>query len=512
MTKAFAILSVLLISVTAHAQAPVSRSLRAGNLVLDDGSGNQITIQSGGVLGAPITLSLPTATGTLITNTNLDPTYARLDGTNVFTGDISFATGSNRTVSVASPVAGNGNTLTIESASGVGGTGGGVLVAGGFGQGGNFVGGDVTLRGGNGAGTAAGGNVQLSAGNQFVGTGAGGNVRIESGDNTFGGHGGGINLISGSGSGATGVGGNIGLTGGPAVDGVGGSIGLSGGTSTNSTGGNVLIDGGAGTGGTQGGLFLNTSGISTNLVQIGNGFGTFELKTSNLDISTAGAFTGATGFVSSGAVTATVAGSAITGTSTGTAGNNFGVKGELTGTLGAVTTQYGVWGQAASTGANYVNQIALRGQGNGSTIAGFTNPAVNIVHGELTIGRYGLDGALADIMVEDDASDAGATNLTHGPSGVLDVTAVAAPAAGDVSSNTITVNSMYATSTSIIMVTILNAQDGALDSDDEIVSAVVLNRTAGQFQIKVIRSASPGAAAMGSWTPRVGYLIINADK
>lgn len=206
-------------------------------------------------------------------------------------------------------------------------------------------------------------------------------------------------------------------------------------------------------------------------------------------------------------------GGAITGTTTGTAGNDYGVKGVLNGAPGSVVTQYAVWGQTTSAAtANTVNQIGVRAQGNGNSDDALTNVALNVVHGSITVGRQATSAADNTTNIIPVAEDDGSTTSTHGPSGVVDFGAIAAPAANESNTATLQVFNVYANSASIVLCTILNTNDANFDAADESATVTVEGRAAGEFTIRVTRNADASGSGGGNWTPRVGFVIINADK
>jgi hypothetical protein len=114
----------------------------------------------------------------------------------------------------------------------------------------------------------------------------------------------GHNLSVAAGTGAD-NGGDLNLVGGAATTTNGGALTIAGGAGSAGTGGAVSINGGVNTAGTYSPVSINTSGIAGGNISMGNGFGTFALNSSNIDVSTAGAITGATGITSSGNVLST---------------------------------------------------------------------------------------------------------------------------------------------------------------------------------------------------------------
>jgi hypothetical protein len=244
-------------------------------------------------LQAPL-FDTPTATTLNIGTTNA--TGIALNQSTTITGNLSFAVGSNRTISVATQTSSNtaGNNLTVNSAAGngtgAGGTltlqagsggstagaaGGATQLLGGAGSstGSGGAGGAVTITGGTaqGDGTTgrAGGAVTITGGTS-VGTQTGGAVTIQGGAATVGQ--GGTTTVAGGAGGLTGAGGTVAITSGTA----GASAGAAGGaititasngtsTTTGGIGGSITVNAGnaGGTGDNNGGSITFGGGAAT---------------------------------------------------------------------------------------------------------------------------------------------------------------------------------------------------------------------------------------------------------
>ena len=175
------------------------------------------------------------------------------------------------------------------------------------------------------------------------------------------------------------------------------------------------------------------------------------------------------------------------------------------------------------SGGTYDNGIHMSGLGAGTATFGAkfegnatitdanTNSALVVKSGEINIARQARDAANnggANIITEDDG-----TAADRGPSGVVDLPAfIANPGANALTSGTVQVFNNYAKATSIVIATILNGEDAHIDHANESISADVESRGAGQFTVRVTRHGSGAGSATGNWTPRVGFLVINAGK
>ena len=132
-----------------------------------------------------LTPLLDTATAVALNIGTTNATQINLNKNTQVTGNLTFATGANRTISVQTQTTSNtaGNNLTVQSATGNGTGAGGIttLQGGTSGSGATGNGGALNLTGGNAASTnGSGGNVTITAGTK-TGSGTGGQVIIKPG-------------------------------------------------------------------------------------------------------------------------------------------------------------------------------------------------------------------------------------------------------------------------------------------------------------------------------------------
>lgn len=207
------------------------------------------------------------------------------------------------------------------------------------------------------------------------------------------------------------------------------------------------------------------------------------------------------------------AGSALSAISTGTGDGVYGVKGSVSATAASSSNELiGIWGLASSTNAASVKTIGVRAEGNATSTGASTNTALSILEGSINIGRQGTTATnnggtdLVNATSEDDA-----TAADKGPSGVVDLSAISEPGNNSGNSATLVVKNIYATSTSIILLNILNTDGTGFVATKEMATASIEARGAGTFTIRVFRY-NFGNSNGGNWTPRIGYLIINAAK
>ena len=220
------------------------------------------------------TVDSPSGTTTLAIGTTNATAGINLNQNTQITGNLTFAPGATRTISVATPLSsGAGNQLTIQSATGnTAGAGGALLLQAGTGGGTSGAGGLLTVQGGNAAaGASAGGGVSILGGTATT-TGAAAVITVTAGNGVSGQNtaGGAVNITSGNGGG-TQVGGAISLQGGSSGTGAtgnGGAINLTGGAaaSTNGNGGNIILQGGTKTGSGTGGIVALNNSASQNLL------------------------------------------------------------------------------------------------------------------------------------------------------------------------------------------------------------------------------------------------------
>ncbi len=194
-----------------------------------------------------------------------------------------------------------------------------------------------------------------------------------------------------------------------------------------------------------------------------------------------------------------------------TAAGHYAVRGEESGSANGGKV-YGVWGIASNTSATNIASIGVRADGNGNQRHGQTNTALDIHNGELTMARQATDAqdnVGTNLIAEDDA-----TASDIGPSGVVQFTSantIAAPTAFGVRSAVQTIFNIYASPTSIILVTPMDA-GGNIDNAHEVVTAKVENRLSGQFSVRVSRLGDNVGSTGSAWQPKIGFIIVNAAK
>ncbi len=203
---------------------------------------------------------------------------------------------------------------------------------------------------------------------------------------------------------------------------------------------------------------------------------------------------------------------------TGTTNETAAIFGNAT---GATTNQaIGVWGTASSTSSTNTGTIGVLATGNGNTPAGNTNVALQLNDGEFTMGRT-TETPSVGTDVE------GATSHTawtaQGPSGVIELTlgggnlSTSAPTSGVFQNlGTLTINNRYASSTSIVLVSVVQKIDdgSAPDCKQAEYFVDVDNRTSGAFDIRI--GMIPTATSLSNYSTsdkiRVGYTIINPGR
>ena len=293
------------------------------------------TTITGGTSGVALTVNNSTSTGNIVNFQDNGVTQLSvLDG-----GDVQFASGADRTISVATQTASNtnGNNLTLQAATGNGtGTGGIVAMYGGQGGASNGEGGAAGIVGGVG-----------------IGTGDGGAGAVYGGQGGVNGDGGAVMLYSGASGGSSGNGGNIVLYSGTGVN-DGGNISLQGGTGSVG-GGDIVLSAGIG------------NGNAGQVAIFGGGGGTTSIV--------GGAVT-----ITGGSGGSTSAGGAVT--------LQGGTGGSTSGTGGAITL---IGGTVSGTGA-----------GGATTLQGGSANGTNQAGGSMTIagGRGTGTGAGGDILFQ----------------------------------------------------------------------------------------------------------------
>jgi len=191
----------------------------------------------------------------------------------------------------------------------------------------------------------------------------------------------------------------------------------------------------------------------------------------------------------------------------GSNGDPLGTPGDVPALLessGTYESGADLAGKSTST-----TSYGLRTAGNNTSTDGNSNSALWVKSGEINVARQATDAASnagTNLITEDDA-----TAADKGPSGVVDLT-VGAEGANELTTQTLDVHNIYVNSSSIILLTIMNTDDGNFDASKESATATVENRGTGVFTIRVSRNGSNNAPANGAWDARVGFMVINAAK
>ncbi|SRR5579883_885626 len=190
-------------------------------------------------------------------------------------------------------------------------------------------------------------------------------------------------------------------------------------------------------------------------------------------------------------------------------------------TAATTTTQaIGAWGMASGSGAGNTGTIGVLATGNGNLTAGQTNVALQINDGEFAMGRT-TEAPGIGTSVEGAAS--GTAYSAQGPSGVIELTlgggnlSTTAPTAGVYQDlGTLTINNRYTSSSSIVLVSVLQKTDDGVAPDCRLAQYFcdVNNRTSGAFAIRIgmIPTTTNALNYSTSDKIRIGYTIINPGR
>jgi len=201
---------------------------------------------------------------------------------------------------------------------------------------------------------------------------------------------------------------------------------------------------------------------------------------------------------------------------TGTTDETAAVFGQAS---GATSSQVaGVWGSASGAGTG---TIGLLGTGNGNTSVGSTNVALQLNDGEFTMGRATQTSSSYTVV---EAAASGTAYSGRGPSGVIELTlgaggnlSTVAPATGVFQNlGKVTVNNLYCSATSIVIVNIVSTSDDGSAPDCKLAEyfADVSNRTSGTFDIQVgmIPTITSGSNYSTSDKIRLAYFVVNPGR
>ncbi|HEY3876176.1 MAG TPA: hypothetical protein VGM92_11925 [Candidatus Kapabacteria bacterium] len=186
---------------------------------------------------------------------------------------------------------------------------------------------------------------------------------------------------------------------------------------------------------------------------------------------------------------------------------------------GATASQaVGVWGTSTTAAAN-TGTIGVLATGNGNTMAGTTNAAIQISQGEFGMGRT-TEPPLTGSDVEPAAS--GVLYSQQGPSGVIQLSMQAdlgagAPTAGVYQDlGAVTITNRYINSNSIVLADVVQKTNGggSPDPKNSVYKVDVQSTTAGQctFRLGMIPFVTDANSYQGSDQIRIAYLVINPGR
>src|SRR5579883_760548 len=203
---------------------------------------------------------------------------------------------------------------------------------------------------------------------------------------------------------------------------------------------------------------------------------------------------------------------------TGTTNETAAIYGNASGTTS--NQAIAVWGDASNTSTSNTGTIGMLATGNGNLTAGQTNVALQLNDGEFTMGRTTETPSVGSVVE-------GATGHTgwsaQGPSGVIELTlgggnlSTSAPTAGVFQNlGTLTINNRYTSSSSIILVNVLQKSDDGVAPDCKQAEYFVDvdNRSSGTFDIRIGMLPTITSASNYSTSDkiRIGYTIINPGR
>ncbi len=202
--------------------------------------------------------------------------------------------------------------------------------------------------------------------------------------------------------------------------------------------------------------------------------------------------------------------------------NNTDEKAAVKGDVISTTSNQaiGVWGDASNTSSTNTGTIAVLASGNGNSVASQTNLALQVVDGELAMGRTTESPGVGSVV---EVATAGSAYSAQGPSGVIELTLgggnlnTSAPTAGTFQSlGTVTINNRYVAGSSIVLVSVVSKIDDSSGPSPE--NAVFIldvdDRTSGSFTIRVgmIPTADNASNFSTDDKIRVGYVVVNPSR
>ncbi|MDP4199653.1 MAG: hypothetical protein Q8922_03520 [Bacteroidota bacterium] len=203
--------------------------------------------------------------------------------------------------------------------------------------------------------------------------------------------------------------------------------------------------------------------------------------------------------------------------STSTTDETAAAFGGSTGTTSSESV--GVWGRADNTSSSNTGTIAVLATGNGATSAGSTNVALQISQAEFAMGRTSQNPSPGTAT---DAAASGAAYSQEGPSGVIqlsmgnDLTTLPPTAGVFQDLGNVTINNRYITSSSIILVGVVDKINGGGNPDprNSIYRVDVESRASGSCTLRVsmIPFVSDTHVYPASNYIRIGYIVINPGR
>jgi hypothetical protein len=201
----------------------------------------------------------------------------------------------------------------------------------------------------------------------------------------------------------------------------------------------------------------------------------------------------------------------------GTTDEIAAVSGRATGT--SANQMVGVWGRTNGSGSSNTGTIAVLAKGSGNTTAGQTNVALQINGGEFTMGRTTENPSKGTNGV---GAAAGTAYTAQGPSGSIVLTMGSdlnplAPVAGVFQDlGTMTINNRYITTSSIILVNVVDKVDGggAPSPKNCMYKVDVESRAAGSCVIRLgmMPFVTDASSFQGSDGIRIAYAVVNPGK
>lgn len=179
----------------------------------------------------------------------------------------------------------------------------------------------------------------------------------------------------------------------------------------------------------------------------------------------------------------------------------------------------GIWGDATNTNGSNDNATGVLATGNGRTNSDDqTNIALQVVNGEFTMGRTAQSPSVGTVV---EPASGGTSYTAEGPSGVIQLTlgaagnlVTSAPTNNTFQSfSSFTVNNPQTTSTSIILLNVLQTTDDGNTPDPNLSEIIVdvQSRANGSFVVRVgmIPKQTSATNYQVADTIRIGYLVVN---